>query len=255
MIKAIIIDDETSAINVLSLLLKKKCKDDVEVIATTTSPVEGKVLIEQHKPDLVFLDIEMPGMTGIDLIRSLHNPNFHVVFVTAYDAYAVEAFELSAIDYLLKPIGADKVERVINKIKDNIRKQQLFMNEQLQHLERIFKMNTNHNDNKIGVGMADKIVFVNIPDILYCEAQGNYTNVILHDGRKIVASKTLGEFESQLLGKNFFRIHHSYLINMNRVKEFQRHEGGYVMLENNIKLEVSQRKRKDFLDAISNFVI
>ena len=116
-------------------------------------------------------------------------------------------------------------------------------------------MNSNPNENKIGVGMADKIVFVNIPDILYCEAQGNYTNVILHDGRKIVASKTLGEFESQLLGKNFFRIHHSYLINLNRVKEFQRHEGGYVMLENNIKLEVSQRKRKDFLDTISNFVI
>ena len=255
MIKAIIIDDESSAINVLRLLLKKKCKDDVEVIATTTSPLEGKELIEQHKPDLVFLDIEMPGMTGIDLIRSLHNPNFHVVFVTAYDAYAVEAFELSAIDYLLKPIGADKVERVINKIKENIRKNQLLMNEQLQQLERIFKMSTNPNDNKIGVGMADRIVFVNIPDIVYCEAQGNYTNVILNDGRKIVASKTLGEFESQLLSKNFFRIHHSYLINMNRVKEFQRHEGGYVMLENNIKLEVSQRKRKDFLDAISNFVI
>ena len=255
MIKAIIIDDENSAINVLSLLLKKKCKDDVEVIATTTSPIEGKELIEQHKPDLVFLDIEMPGMTGIDLIRSLHNPNFHVVFVTAYDAYAVEAFELSAIDYLLKPIGADKVERVINKIKENIRKNQLLMNEQLQQLERIFKMSTNPNDNKIGVGMADRIVFVNIPDIVYCEAQGNYTNVILNDGRKIVASKTLGEFENQLLSKNFFRIHHSYLINMNRVKEFQRHEGGYVMLENNIKLEVSQRKRKDFLEAISNFVI
>lgn len=255
MIRAIIIDDEPSAINVLSLLLKKKCKDDVEIVATTTSPTEGKALIEQYKPDLVFLDIEMPGMTGIDLIRSLPNPNFHVVFVTAYDAYAVEAFELSAIDYLLKPIGADKVERVINKIKESIRKHQLLMNEQLQQLERIFKMNVNPNENKIGVGMADKIVFVNIPDILYCEAQGNYTNVILHDGRKIVASKTLGEFESQLINKNFYRIHHSFLINMNRVKEFQRHEGGYVMMENNIKLEVSQRKRKDFLDAISNFVI
>src|SRR6186713_1369102 len=222
MIRAIIIDDENSAINVLSMLLKKKCKDDVEVVATSNSPADGKILIEQHKPDLVFLDIEMPGITGIDLIRSIPNPHFHVVFVTAYDAYAVEAFELSAIDYLLKPIGADKVERVVNKI---------------------------------GVGMADKIVFVNIPDILYCEAQGNYTTVILYDGKKIVASKTLGDFENQFEGKNFFRIHHSFLINMNRVKEFQRHEGGYVMMENNIKLEVSQRKRKDFLDAISGFVI
>ena len=255
MIRAIIIDDENSAINVLSLLLKKKCKDDVEVIATTNSPTEGKVLIEQHKPDLVFLDIEMPGMTGIDLIRSIPNPNFHVVFVTAYDAYAVEAFELSAIDYLLKPIGADKVERVINKIKENIRKHQLQMNEQLHQLEKILKMHSNVNENKIGVGMADKIVFVTIPDIVYCEAQGNYTNVILYDGKKIVASKTLGDFENQFAGKNFFRIHHAYLINMNRVKEFQRHEGGYVMMENNIKLEVSQRKRKDFLDAINSFLI
>jgi len=255
MIRAIIIDDENSAINVLSMLLKKKCKDDVEVVATSNSPIEGKALIEQHKPDLVFLGIEMPGMTGIDLIRNIPNPNFHVVFVTAYDAYAVEAFELSAIDYLLKPIGVDKVERVVNKIKENIRKAQSHMNEQLKQLEKILKINTNGNENKIGVGMADKIVFVNIPDILYCEAQGNYTNVVLYDGKKIVASKTLGDFENQFAGKNFFRIHHSYLINMNRVKEFQRYEGGYVMMENNIKLEVSQRKRKDFLDAISNFVI
>lgn len=253
MIRTIIIDDENSAINVLSLLLKKKCKDDVEVVATSNSPIEGKALIEQHKPDLVFLDIEMPGMTGIDLIRSLPNPNFHVVFVTAYDAYAVEAFELSAIDYLLKPIGADKVERVINKIKESIRKNQLLMNEQLKQLERILKLN--ENGDKIGVGMADKIVFVSIPEILYCEAQGNYTNVVMQDGKKLVASKTLGDFETQFADRNFFRIHHSYLINMNRVKEFQRYEGGYVLMENNIKLEVSQRKRKDFLDAISNFVI
>jgi two-component system LytT family response regulator len=123
------------------------------------------------------------------------------------------------------------VERVVNKIKENIRKAQSHMNEQLKQLERILKINTNGNENKIGVGMADKIVFVNIPDILYCEAQGNYTNVVLFDGKKIVASKTLGDFENQFTGKNFFRIHHSFLINMNRVKEFQRHEGGYVMME------------------------
>jgi two-component system, LytTR family, response regulator len=255
MIKIIIIDDEISAINVLSLLLKKKCRDDVQIVATTNSPAEGRILIEQHKPDLVFLDIEMPGMTGIDLIRSIQNPNFHIVFVTAYDTYAIEAFELSAIDYLLKPIGADKVERVINKIKENIRNHQVQMHEHLKQLERILFLHSNNNDNKIAVGMADKIVFVNIPDIIYCEAQGNYTTIILYDGKKILASKILGDFENQLAGKNFFRIHHSYLINMNRVKEFQRHEGGYVMMENNVKLDVSQRKRKDFLDAIDNIII
>lgn len=255
MIKTIIIDDENSAINVLSLLLKKKCRDDVQVVATTNSPAEGIILIDHYKPDLVFLDIEMPGMTGIDLVRSIPNPNFNIVFVTAYDAYAIEAFELSAIDYLLKPIGADKVERVIYKIKENIRKHQVQMHEHLKQLERILNLQSNYNENKIAVGMADKIVFVTIPDILYCEAQGNYTAVFLTDGKKILASKILGDFENQLSGKNFFRIHHSYLINMNRVKEFQRHEGGYVMMENNVKLEVSQRKRKDFLEAISNMIV
>ena len=218
-------------------------------------PLEAKSLIEQQKPDLVFLDIEMPGMTGIDLIRSISNPNFHVVFVTAYDAYAIEAFELSAIDYLLKPIGADKVIRVVNKIKDNIRKHQAAMNEQLQQLERILKMHSNGNENKIAVSMADKIIFISIPDILYCEAQGTYTYVYLKDGKKLLASKPLGEFELQLSDQHFFRIHHSILINLNHVKEFQRNEGGYVLMENNARLEVSQRKRKDFLDAIDKFVV
>jgi len=156
---------------------------------------------------------------------------------------------------LLKPIGADKVERVVSKVKESIRKNQAMMNDQLQHLERILKMHTAGNEDKIGVGMADKIVFVNISDISYCEARGNYTNVVLHDGKKIVASKTLGEFESQFANKNFFRIHHSYLINMNRLKEFQRYEGGYVLMDNNIKLEVSQRKRKEFLEAIDELLL
>jgi len=255
MIRVIIIDDETSAVNVLSILLKKKCRDDVELVAVTNSPYEGKALIGQHKPDLVFLDIEMPGMSGIDLIRSINNPNFRVVFVTAYDAYAVEAFELSAIDYLLKPISAEKVEKVINKIKEDIRRQQVMLNLQLQQLEYILKQHAVSSGKKIALGMADKIVFVNVSELLYCEAQGPYTRVHLHDGKTIVTSRPLGEFESQLAGHGFFRIHHSYVINLCGVKEFQRNEGGYLVMTNNVKLEVSQRKRKDFLDAMNNFVI
>ena len=254
MIRAIIIDDEPSAVNVLRLLLEKKCRDDVEVVATSNSPYEGKSLIKQYQPDLVFLDIEMPGMTGIDVVRSYDNPNFHIVFVTAYDAYAVEAFELSAIDYLLKPIGADKVVRVIQKIKDDLSRRQRAVNEQLQHLEKLLRQGSG-GEPKIGIASADKIVFVNIPDILYCEAQGAYTNIYLQEGKKILASKPLGDFESQLSTHRFFRIHHSYLINLNRVKEFQRYDGGSVMMDGGIRLEVSQRKRKDFLDAIDNFVV
>lgn len=255
MIRAIIIDDEPSAVNVLSLLLKKKCKEDVEIIATSFSPEEGRKLIEQHSPDLVFLDIEMPGMTGVDLLRSFKYPGFRVIFVTAYDAYAVEAFKLSAVDYLLKPVEGDDVVRAVNKIKNDINKNQNPISTRLQQLEKILKHNSLAAETKIGIAMADKIVFINIPDILYCEASGSYTHVFLKDGTKLLGSKALGEFETQLAEHKFFRIHHSYLINLNHIKEFQRHDGGYVIMDNNIQLEVSQRKRKDFLEAIDDLVV
>jgi len=252
MIRTIIIDDEPSAVNVLAILLKKKCREDVDVIATSNSPLEGKALIEQHKPDLVFLDIEMPGMTGVDLLRSFSNPSFRVIFVTAFDTYAVEAFRLSVIDYLLKPLEGEDVMRAVQKIKNDINKNENPINTQLRQLERLLLQNSIISESRIGIGMSDKIVFVNIPDILYCEATGSYTNVYLKDGKKMVASKLLGEFESQLRNYKFYRIHHSYLINLNRIKEFQRHDGGYVIMENNKQLEVSQRKRRDFLDAIQD---
>ena len=255
MIRAIIIDDEPLAIDALEIILKKKCREDVLVIATSNSASLGKALIEEHKPDLVFLDIEMPGMSGIDLLRSFAEPVFRCVFITAFDAYAIEAFRLSAIDYLLKPVESDDIVRVIQKIKNDISKNENTIHVQLQNLQKLLLKNNTDPETKIGIGMADKIVFVNIPEILYCEAHGAYTNIYLKDGKKIMASKSLGDFESQLNTHKFFRIHHSILINLLHIKEFQRSDGGYVVMENNTKLEVSHRKRKDFLDAIDNFIV
>jgi two-component system LytT family response regulator len=254
MIKTVIIDDEPSAVNVLSLLLKKKCRDDVEIIATANSADEGKLLIEQHQPDLVFLDIEMPGMTGIDLIRSCKDIDFRLVFVTAHDAYAVEAFELCAMDYLLKPVGADKVVRVVQKIKADIAKNQNPLRAQLHQFERILKQQVTGQE-KIAVSTSDKIIFIKVADIIYCEAKGAYTNIFLNDGKNIFTSRTLGDYESQLSGQNFFRIHHSTLINLHRVQEFQRFDGGYVVMENKVKLEVSMRKRRDFLEALNEMML
>lgn len=253
MIRTIIIDNEPSAINVLDLLLKKKFIDVIEVIGTSDSPFEGKKLIEQLSPDLVFLDIEMPGMSGIELVRSFPDPTFRVVFVTAYDAYAVEAFRLSAVDYLLKPVEAEDIVRTVQKIKKDIDKNQNVIGAQLHHLEELLLHPS--SESKIGISLADKIQFVNINEIMYCEAHGSYTNVHFNDGRKIVTSKSLCDFELQLANHRFCRIHHSSLINLNRVKEFQRHEGGYVIMENGKRLEVSQRKRHDFLEAIHDIVI
>jgi two-component system, LytTR family, response regulator len=255
MIRTIIIDDEPSAVRLLSTLLKKHCKEEVDLLATALTPGEGKALIEQLKPDLVFLDVEMPGMTGMDLVRSFHAPTFRVVFVTAYDAYAVEAFRVSAVDYILKPIGSEDVIRVIQKIKTDVKNELNKLSVQLLQLDKLLNTHSDNAEQKIGIAMADKIVFLNFSKIIYCEASGPYTHVYLTDGQKLVSSKALGEFEAQLGGNKFFRIHHHYLINLNQVKEFQRQDGGYVIMENNKELEVSKRRRKDFLDAIQDFVV
>lgn len=255
MIRTIIIDDEPSAVSVLTTLLQKNCKDDIELLATSNDPVEGRSLIEQLHPDLVFMDIEMPGMTGVDLVKSFKSPTFRVVFVTAYDAYALEAFRVSAVDYLLKPIGSEDVIKVVQKIKVDVRDELGKLSLQLQHLDKLLNNHSDSPDQKIGIAMSDKIVFISFSNIIYCEASGPYTHVYLTDGQKLVSSKALGEFEAQLSANRFFRIHHHYLINLNKVKEFQRHDGGYVIMENNKELEVSQRKRKDFLDAIQDIVV
>ena len=254
MIRCIIIDDESSAIEVLKLLLKKKHTADVEVVATATSPYKGKELIDELQPDLVFVDIEMPGMTGIDLISQFSNPCFRVIFVTAFDEYAINAFKLSAVDYLLKPLDTDDLATAVSKAKTSIEKKNMLNHDQLVSLQNLLLKNTN-SASRIGIGMADKIRFINVSDIAYCQANGAYTNVFLNDGSRIVASKSLGDFEEQFSGHAFFRIHHSSLINLNLVKEFQRHDGGYVVMQNDVKLEVSQRKRKDFLDVINGLVI
>ncbi len=255
MIRTIIIDDEPWAIDVLTMLLKKKCSHDVQVVATSNSPSLGKSLIEKHNPDLVFLDIEMPGMTGIDIVHSFKNPSFRVVFITAYDAYAVEAFRLSALDYLLKPVEANDIIRVIEKIKRDIAKNENLLSSRLDTLEKIMQQSNHTSESKIGIAMSDKIIFITINTIIYCQAEGPYTHLYMEDGKKIVASKTLGEFEHQLAVHHFFRIHHSFLINLKKIKEYQRSNGGYVVMDNNEKLEVSHRKRNDFLSAINDSVV
>ena len=157
MIRTIIIDDEPSAVRLLSTLLKKYCKEDVDLLATAHTPGEGKALIEQLHPDLVFLDVEMPGMTGMDLVRSFNAPTFRVVFVTAYDAYAVEAFRVSAVDYILKPIGSEDVVRVIQKIKADVKNELNKLSTQLLQLDKLLNTHSDNTEQKIGIAMSDLI--------------------------------------------------------------------------------------------------
>lgn len=255
MIKAIIIDDEPSAVEVIKLMLQKKCAGEVQVVATSNSPAEGIQLIHLMKPDLVFLDIEMPGMSGIELAGQIQHAHTRVIFITAYDAYAINAFKVNAIDYLLKPLdGADLVQ-AIYKVKKDLENRESLQLEQLRNLQQLLVGQKEHQAGRIGIGMADKIQFVETDNILYCQANGAYTTIYLKDGAKLVASKSLGEFEDQLQPSGFFRIHHSCLINLGLVKEYQRQDGGYVVMSNNVKLEVSQRRRKEFMEAVNHLII
>jgi two-component system LytT family response regulator len=254
MIRTLIIDDEPAAVGVLEILLRDIPEGDVEIIGSCTDPRQGRDMIIERRPDLVFVDVEMPGMSGIELLRSIPDPQFGVVFVTAHDAYALEAFRLSAIDYLLKPIDRPAVGRAMTRIRSDYLRREHRLAERLAQLEYQLAHHPSERP-KIAVSMSDRITFLPVADILYCEAQGAYTTIVMGDGNHCLASKSLGAFEVYLRPHGFFRIHHHALINLGRIKSFQRGDGGYVVMENDHRLIVASRRQRDFLRAISDRVI
>lgn len=254
MIRTIVIDEEPSSVDILSLLLKNKCRDYIDVLAVSQSSLEGKSLVEQHQPDLVFLNVEMPELSGIDLVRTFTAPSFDVISITVYEACSSGSFRLCTVDYLPKPVEANDLVRVVERVRRELRHHQSYSHLSLNRVQNLLQAHS-PSDRKIAIGMADKIVFVKIVDIVHCEANGAYTCVYLNNGKKIVASKTIGDFERYLNPFWFFRIHHSTLINLSYIREFQRFDGGCVIMDNGTILEVSQRKRKDFLEAIHDFIV
>jgi two-component system LytT family response regulator len=244
MINAIIIDDEHNSIKSLSYDLEKYCPQ-VNIIGKCTSAKEGLKSIQQLQPDLVFLDINMPWMTGLELLEVLGEINFEVIFVTAHDQYAIKAFRLSAIDYLLKPIDH---EELINAVKKVEVKQKNLTKEQLRHLKE--NMNPSSSLQRIGIPTKEGIDFILINDILYCEADSNYTYINLKDGKKLLSAKTLKEFDHLLRQNNFCRIHQSYLINLNHLKKYFRGDGGYVKMIDGTMLNVSRSKKEELLANI-----
>ena len=252
MIRAIIIGENTNDIHLLSSLFKTHCKEDIEVVATSTSPHEGKLLIEQYNPDLVFIDVDMPRINKPEYFTNIRSK---IVYLTACNNYTVEAFRLSSLNYLSKPIIDADVINLVQKIKDDPLHHNNYLMDGVSQLEKLFARHADGSDNKIGISMADKIIFIHISDIVFCEARGSYTVLCLMNGESLMTSRLLIDFEKQLAQHNFFRIHHHCLINLNKVKEYQRNHGGYVIMENGKELEVSKRKRKDFLSAIDKITI
>jgi two-component system, LytTR family, response regulator len=240
--RSIIVDDELKSRESLRILLEDFC-DNVEVMALCQNVEEGIQAIHTHKPDVVFLDIQMQRETGFDLLAKIKNIDFEVIFTTAYSEYAIKAFKFSAIDYLLKPIDIEELKRALSKVERKINGS---FSQRLEHLIQNLKPATPQNF-KLALPTSDGLVFIRIDEILYCEASSNYTEIFCSDGKKYLVSRTLKEYEDILTEHNFFRIHNSHLINLSCIKKYVRGDGGYVVMNNDVALDVSKRKKEAFL--------
>lgn len=244
MITALIIDDEANARKGLRLVLQKYCPE-VEVLALCESPEVGLEKIKALSPELIFLDVQMPKMSGFDLLEKLPEINFEVIFVTAYDRYAIKAIKFSALDYLLKPIDVDELITAVNKISKKRRDKTL----QYKSLFNNVKSDT-EKLKRLAIPSDNEIIMQPIADIIYCEADSSYTTLYLTNSKKITVAKTLKEFESVLPETDFCRIHHSTLVNMAHVVKYVKGEGGYVIISNDQHLNVSRRKKENFLQLL-----
>jgi len=243
--KAIIVDDEKHCREVMEHLLHKYCSD-VRTIITCSSGAEALLALEKDRPDILFLDIEMPGMNGFELLEQFHQPEFEIVFTTAYNEYAIKAIKHSALDYLLKPVDKDELVQTVQRAKEHKTLKASY------RIENLLEMLHIKNQNKrFAVPTMEGLIMVETATILYCESDSAYCKIyFINSNKPLVISKTLKEVEEVLQDGDFFRIHHSYCINMKFVQSYIRGEGGEVVLNNGIHLPVSRTKKKDFLNLL-----
>ncbi|TLV00767.1 LytR/AlgR family response regulator transcription factor [Dyadobacter luticola] len=258
-LRAVIIDDETNAREALTNLLRIICPE-VEVCGEAKNADQGIELIGKEKPDLVFLDIQMPGKTGFDLLASFEKVDFGVIFTTAYQEYAIRAFRFSAIDYLLKPIDPDELRAAVDKFKSqagSINPQQIqILQEHLDPAKAPRLIERKRNDNqRIALPTAEGIHFVQMTEIIQCESLGSYTKFHLVKGPAIVVSRLLKEYEEILDNFYFFRVHQSNIINLEHIKRYVKGDGGQVWMSDNTEIEVSRRRKDEFLALLSDFYV
>ncbi|MBS1663795.1 MAG: response regulator [Bacteroidetes bacterium] len=243
MMTAIIIDDEAKG----RLALRQKLKDycpDVQLLGEAEDGEEGLRMIAQHQPDIVFLDIEMPRMNGFEMLVQLPRKNFHLLFTTAYDHYAIKAIRFSAFDYLLKPVDIEELKGAIAKIRQEGRQDNT--GERIETLAH----NLLTSLNKIAIPSMNGLLFFDLQDIVHIEAQSNYTVFSFVNRPRLTVSKTLKEFEELLPADLFFRPHHSHIINLKYIKKYIKGDGGQIELQNGELVDVSRKKKDEFLRLI-----
>ncbi len=244
MLNAVIVDDEPKAIQSLSWELNN-FNEDIKIIKTFTNPEDALVFLKTNTPDCLFLDIQMPTMDGFQFLEKLTNREFAIVITTAYDEYAIKALKLEAIDYLLKPIDSDDLNDTIQKI---IKFNSKILNS--NKLEKfLLDINKKQSDKKITLNTDGKLIFLKTEDILFIQSDGNYSTFFLIKNKKLVVTKKLKDVNNLLPEHEFFRIHNSFIVNLNKVTEFLKNEG-YVVMESNHKIPVARQRKSDFLEKL-----
>lgn len=240
MMQAVVIDDDKGCRKTIEDILQENCPD-IQITGQAASVEEGKQTIIKNKPDLLFLDIELTDGNAFDLLAEIKDIGFHVIFITAFDQYAIQAIRHSAIDYILKPIDPDLFLKAVNKAR------QINTNNDLLARQVKLLIDNRNNFNKIALPTIDGLRFINIDDIIYCKSEANYTWVYLKNNENFLVTKTLKEYDETLSKNNFVRIHQSYLININYVERYVKGKGGSVIMSDGTEILVSRRKKEYFL--------
>ena len=247
MIRTVVIEDEEHSRNMLMAMLHEQCKQ-INIVAHADSVKSGLDAIAEQRPQLVFLDIELKSETSFEILEQLPEINFELVFTTAFDHYALKAIKFCAIDYLLKPIDLNELRTAVAKAEKRLNRE--YLNKNLEVLVNNIKSGS-QNNHRIALSTLEGLLFVNVRDIIYCESSGPYTHFIFRQADKIVTSKHLKEYEDLLSGYDFFRIHKSYLVNLQEIKKYIRGDGGQLIMSNGTSLSVSKQRKERFLNIYS----
>jgi two-component system LytT family response regulator len=242
-IGVVIVDDEPKAREVL----KQLCEDyfpDLKVLAIAGSVKEGYDAIKKHQPKIVFLDVEMPPSTGFDLLEMFDEINFNVIFTTAFGHYAIQAIRFSALDYLLKPISISELRSAVKRFKP------VDKDQKVNNVKTLLHNLNGQNDIRLALSDYEGVNFIELNKILRFEADSNYTKVYMDNNSSYLITRTLKEFEELLSDHNFYRVHMSHIINMERMKRYDKRDGGVVIMSDNSEIQISKRRKAEFLEKI-----
>ncbi|MGC3947951.1 MAG: LytTR family DNA-binding domain-containing protein [Chryseolinea sp.] len=245
MLRSIIVDDELKSRESLKDMLQVFC-EGVEVLRLCKDVSEGLDAIEKLQPEIVFLDVRLRGETGFELLEQAKNTDFEVIFITAFSEYALSAIKFSAIDYLLKPVHGEELSAAVNKVRNRLNRDRSTQIKQLLENSKT----SNPELYKLALPTDEGLIFIQVNTISYLKALRGYTEIFTMDGSKHLVTRHLKEYEEMLALHNFFRIHHSTLVNLNCVKSYVRGDGGFIVMNNDVSLEISRRKRDAFLERI-----